>query len=186
MLYLPYSSIDRKEKSMAIRVVWKDSMYKKIEEMASKGLNDAQIAINLGAHPTTFSHWKRTKPELAMILDRAREPLITEVENALYERAIGFDAEDITIERSRNRKIVKRTKRKVAGDVKAMIFYLTNRAPEKWRFSNRIESVSGKNTDDAVDLSKLSDEQLAALSDIFRQMNEDEEQKEEETEDTEK
>lgn len=152
---------------------WNDKNLPRIEEWASKGLTDGQIAINLAVDKATFSYWKRTNPTLSLLLEKAREPVIQEVENALYKRACGLEVEDVTVERCRGKKIVKRTKRQVAGDVKAMIFYLTNRMPDKWRFSNKIEKVTTTDPDDTLDLTKLNDDQLAQLGKMIKKAHGD-------------
>ncbi len=146
---------------------YNDKLLPKIKEWAEQGLNDGQIAINLGVDVTTFSFWKRTKPEITILLEKARQPIVTEVENALLKKALGTIVEDITIEKCGRKKVIKKMKRTVPGDVKAMIFYLTNRQPDKWRFANKIEKVTGQKADDSLDVSKLTDEQLSQLNEII-------------------
>ncbi len=140
-----------------------------IDAWAREGLTDVQISINLGVDVTTFAYWKRTKPELSLLLERAREPIIREVENALYKRAIGYKYTETNVERTRRKKIIRKTLKEVPPDVKAIIFYLTNRVPSKWKFSSKIETATAKDPENEMDLSKLSDEKLALLEEAIRE-----------------
>lgn len=141
----------------------------KIVKMAESGLADWQIAHNLGVEKGTFVWWKRTHPELKLALERAREPVIQEVENALYKRAIGYDTEEVHIEKIGGRRRIKRIQRAMAPDVKAIAFYLTNRAPEKWKNTQKIElEGNGGVHIDSLNLSQLSDDQLNVLAEAVR------------------
>jgi len=148
---------------------YSDTKLTLIDAWAREGLSDAQISTNLGVNVTTFNYWKRTRPELALLLEKAREPIIREVENALYKRAIGYKFTEVNVERSRRKKIIKKTLKEVPPDVKAIIFYLTNRVPSKWKFSSKIETGPITDPEGEMDLSKLSDEKLALLEEAIRE-----------------
>ena len=79
-----------------------------IEGWAKEGLTDEQISRNLGISKVTFYKYKASCSELNELLKRSKEVVDYEVENALYKSAIG-------------------------GNVSAMIFWLKNRRPDKWR-----------------------------------------------------
>lgn len=79
-----------------------------IEGWAKDGLTDEQISKNLGISKVTFYKYKASCSELNELLKRSKEVVDYEVENALYKSAIG-------------------------GNVSAMIFWLKNRRPDKWR-----------------------------------------------------
>ena len=79
-----------------------------IEGWAKDGLTDEQISRNLGISKVTFYKYKASCSELNELLKRSKEVVDYEVENALYKSAIG-------------------------GNVSAMIFWLKNRRPDKWR-----------------------------------------------------
>ena len=63
----------------------------------------------------------------------SREEMDRQVEEALYRRACGYEAEDTVIEE--NEKGVKERSNRyhVPGDVRAMIFWLQSRWPEMWK-----------------------------------------------------
>ena len=79
-----------------------------IEGWVKDGLTDEQISKNLGISKVTFYKYKASCSELNELLKRSKEVVDYEVENALYKSAIG-------------------------GNVSAMIFWLKNRRPDKWR-----------------------------------------------------
>lgn len=79
-----------------------------IEGWAKEGLTDEQISRNLGISKVTFYKYKASCSELNELLKKSKEVVDYEVENALYQSAIN-------------------------GNVSAMIFWLKNRRPDKWR-----------------------------------------------------
>lgn len=79
-----------------------------IEGWAKDGLTDEQISRNLGISKVTFYKYKASCSELNELLKKSKEVVDYEVENALYKSAIG-------------------------GNVSAMIFWLKNRRPDKWK-----------------------------------------------------
>lgn len=79
-----------------------------IEGWARDGLTDEQIAHNMGISRSTLAKWKTEHKNISDVLKRGKEVVDYEVENALLNKALN-------------------------GDVTAMIFWLKNRRPDKWR-----------------------------------------------------
>lgn len=79
-----------------------------LEGWARDGLTDEQISKNMGVNPATLYRYKQNHSEICNALKKGKEVVDYEVENALLEKAKG-------------------------GDVTAMIFWLKNRRPGKWR-----------------------------------------------------
>lgn len=105
-----------------------------IEAWARDGLTDEQIAKNIGISRSTLSEWKKRFPDFSDALKRGKEVVDTIVENALLKKALGYTAEEIkTTYRSGEEfeKIV--TEKPIPPDAAALIFWLKNRCPEKWR-----------------------------------------------------
>jgi len=85
--------------------------------LLENGNTITSICAALGIDTSTYRHYRLTHPEFAQQVDdikKARELL---VEDALYAAAM-------------------------SGNVKAQIFWLCNRAPERWR-SARVEEITG-------------------------------------------
>lgn len=79
-----------------------------IEALASKGLNEEQIASALGIAYSTLRRHKGSNEQFQAALKKGKALGIADVSSALYDAA-------------------------VAGNVTAMIFFLKNRSPESWR-----------------------------------------------------
>lgn len=112
-----------------------------IEGWARDGLIDEQIAHNLGISKDTFYKYKREYPDFSNALKRGKEVADYEVENALFKRACGYSVKEVSIENSaKNGRKVTRTKKHIAPDTTAIIFWLKNRKPEQWN-ENRANSA---------------------------------------------
>ena len=79
-----------------------------LEGWARDGLVDEQIAKNCGITATTLYDWKKRFPKISEALKRGKEIVDYEVENALLQKAL-------------------------SGDTTALIYWLKNRRPGKWR-----------------------------------------------------
>ena len=106
-----------------------------VEGWARDGLTDLQISKNIGIAMSTFCDWKNKHPEFSEALKRSKEAADYEVENALFKKA-------------------------KMGDVTAMIFWLKNRQPRKWR--DKVSFV------DETQLAKL-DEMTTMIDQIRRE-----------------
>jgi hypothetical protein len=85
----------------------------KVEVVASMGLIDEQIAVILDISPRTLNYWKK-RPAFLQSLKRGKLKADFQITQSLYQKA-------------------------KAGDTTAMIFWLKNRQPEKWREKTQIE-----------------------------------------------
>lgn len=105
-----------------------------LEGWARDGLTDEQIAHNMGIASSTLYDWKKRHPEILEPLKRGKEVVDRQVENALLKRALGYEYEEVK-EKFEDGDITERTvtKKEVAPDVTAQIFWLKNRKPGDWR-----------------------------------------------------
>lgn len=110
-----------------------------IEAWARDGYLEKHIAKMLGVSETTFFKYKCEKPELSRALKVNKEIADILIENALRDRALGYEYEEKTSEKfigadgEISRSVEKTIIKKVLPDVTAQIFWLKNRQPEKWR-----------------------------------------------------
>lgn len=84
-----------------------------LEEWSTQGLYIKEIAAKMGISVTTVYDWMNKNPKIAAAIKKGRDKSIDMVENALFKSAIN-------------------------GNVTAMIFYLKNRAPE--RYKDRVDN----------------------------------------------
>lgn len=68
--------------------ITKDGLIK-LQGWARSGLTDEQIAKNVGVSRSTLSRWKETYPDIRDSLNKEKEVVDYEVENALLKRALG-------------------------------------------------------------------------------------------------
>ena len=93
----------------------------KVEVIASMGLIDEQIAVILDISVRTLNYWKK-RPAFMQALKRGKLKADFAVTQSLYRKAVGYEALDKY-----------KVRVKVPGDTTAMIFWLKNRQPDKWR-----------------------------------------------------
>ncbi len=67
-------------------------------------------------HPSTYRRWRNEDDDLDDLAEAAIQSTIQSVESALFKKALGKDT----------------------GHVTAAIFYLCNRAPDRWQHVNRV------------------------------------------------
>lgn len=145
----------------------------KLRAWARDGLNDEQIANNMGIVPSTLYEWKKKYSELSEALKRGKEVVDIEVENALLKRAKGYKYDEVTQELVAVRddegkvignelQITKIVTKEVQPDTTAQIFWLKNRKPAEWRdrqemdmnlntsqkFDDIVSQIGGKGLDD--------------------------------------
>lgn len=137
-----------------------------IECWARDGLTDEQIANNLGISKDTFYRYKKEHSDFSDVLKKGKEIVDYEVENALLERALGFQYKETTKERVYNAKeekyetvVTKEVIKYVAPDTTAQIFWLKNRKPKEWRDKQQIEHTGEINNP----FKELSTEELRQI-----------------------
>lgn len=92
---------------------------------ARDGLSNEQIANNIGITRETLRVWRKEHPAISAAIKKGKEVIDYAVENALCTKAL-------------------------SGDVAAMIFWLTNRRPDKWQNKRSFDGkVSGELAVDA-------------------------------------
>ena len=113
----------------------------KIEGWAKDGLNDEQIAHNIGIGVRTFYEWLSKYKQLKQVLKQSKEVVDREVENALLKSAIGYYLDEERIDSEGN---VYQVRRFVPPNTTAQIFWLKNRKPNEWRDKKQTE-LTGAN-----------------------------------------
>jgi len=77
-------------------------------ELASAGLIIAEMAAAWGVSATTVYNWQKAHPEFLAALKEGADTVDDQIEQSLYKKAL-------------------------KGDTTAMIFWLKNRRPNRWR-----------------------------------------------------
>lgn len=110
-----------------------------VQGWARNGLTNEQIAKNLGISIDRLYVYKNEHKEFTEALKKGREVVDFEVENALLKRALGYDYEEVKVEKSDKDgvKVIKTVKH-IPPDVGAAAFWLKNRKPTDWRDKREI------------------------------------------------
>jgi hypothetical protein len=106
-----------------------------VERWARDGLTEEQICKNIGVSVSVFNVYKKEHPELLDALKKGRDVAITEIENALFKRALGSNFEETKVSiRDVNGKQVKfteKTTKYLPPDVAACFILLKNKDKER-------------------------------------------------------
>ncbi|MDO5716389.1 MAG: helix-turn-helix domain-containing protein [Tissierellia bacterium] len=117
-----------------------------LEGWARKGLSMEQIAQNCGVVRKTLYVWQKKYPEIEEALDRGKEVVDLEIENAMYKSAMGYyvNEEKMIVEEKDGivQRRQERYKRYIKPEVAAQIFWLKNRNPEEWREKVQVEDTT--------------------------------------------
>ncbi len=105
------------------------------------GVDESRIIQLLSIAPEQFNYWKKHHPELEQALHGPTPQ--DQAEAALVKRALGFHLSEATAEEIVDKntgetlEILKRRTitKDVPPDVRALLFYLKNRWPERWENS---------------------------------------------------
>lgn len=125
------------------KTLFRRSMIEEVRKLAGLGMIMDEIAIFWGVHKRTVERWAKRHPEFRRALKEGRLIADNKVEKSLYERAIGFETTErhyeIEYEQDQAgavkamKKLKKEIVKQIAGDTTAIIFFLKNRRPDKWR-----------------------------------------------------
>lgn len=107
-----------------------------IEKWCRDGLSERQICTNLGIGHSAFNVYKKQYPELTDALKKAREVIITELENALIKRALGQTYEETKVSirdvGGKQVKFTEKTTKYLPPDVAAIYILLKNKDRGNW------------------------------------------------------
>ena len=113
-------------------------------ELCANGATDAELADEFSVSITTLKNWKSAHPAFLAALKLHKEAADQRVEASLYQRAMGYEHEEVDI-RVLNGEIVQTPVKKFyPPDTTAAIFWLKNRKPAEWRDRQEITGADGK------------------------------------------
>ncbi len=121
---------------------------------ARAGLTNEEIAGKIGISRSTLTEWKKKYKPIREAIDTGKEIADRMVEDALYRLALGytikvrkaFKLRNVTYKDGKREKEEERLETieedlHVKPDVKAIMFYLENRVPDRW--SRKAKEASG-------------------------------------------
>ncbi|EKQ57220.1 MULTISPECIES: hypothetical protein [unclassified Clostridium] len=115
--------------------IFDDKKLEDVKSLTKEGLTESELAKKLNISLKTLNEWKEIYPDLMRVIEESHEYYDDKVEQALLKRALGYEYEETEIVASKDGKTskAKKIKKEVPPDTNAIIFWLRNRNPKKWR-----------------------------------------------------
>ncbi len=116
------------------KTLYTKEMHDLVKAYARDGLTDKEICEKLNIGQTTFYAWQKRYPKFQKALKENKEKFDIKAVDALWKRVIGYDYyETETTEKDGKIVKTKKIKKHSPPDLTALIFWLKNRQPNKWR-----------------------------------------------------
>jgi hypothetical protein len=120
---------------------YRDEYAEQAEKLAALGATDQEIADFFEVDVRTVYRWKHTHPDFCQSLKTGKDVADERVERSLYQRAIGYEQEEVKIfmPSGAEEPVYAPFRAKIAPDVTAGIFWLKNRRGDSWRDKHDVE-----------------------------------------------
>ncbi len=109
------------------------------KKLCALGATDAELADFFEVAVSTIALWKVEHPEFSDALKLGKDVSDSRVEQKLYQRAMGYECDEVDI-RVVDKEIIQTPIRRIyPPDTTAAIFWLKNRKPKEWRETKAVE-----------------------------------------------
>lgn len=114
---------------------YRDEFAEQAAKLCALGATDIEIADFFDVDVRTVYRWKHDHDEFCQAIKAAKGAADERVERSLYQRAIGYEQEEVKIFMPSGAKnpVYAPFRAKIAPDTTAGIFWLKNRRPDEWR-----------------------------------------------------
>lgn len=112
---------------------YREEFDEQARKLCMMGATDKQLAAFFEVSEQTVNAWKVQHPSFFESLKAGKILADAEVAHSLYRRAIGYSHPEDDIKSVGGEIIITPTTKHYPPDSTAMIFWLKNRQPEKWR-----------------------------------------------------
>jgi transposase-like protein len=134
-----------------------------VKWMARCGKTQAEIAEELEISEPTLYAWAKKYPDFLKSLKESGGFIDSLVEDSLLKRALGYQVEEVEITETTRKdgtvkERVKRTVKYVDPHPTAIIYWLNNRQPERWRNRVEVDTEDKKEIRVIVGMEGLTDE----------------------------
>ena len=142
---------------------YQDAFADQAAKLCQLGATDQEIADFFEVDVRTIYRWKADNDEFCQSLKAGKESADDRVERSLYQRAIGYEQDEVKIfmQGGASEPVYAPFRAKVAPDVTAAIFWLKNRRSQEWRDVKHIDSKQQVTYE--YDLDSLPVEELERL-----------------------
>lgn len=118
---------------------YKKSYNEQAAKLCALGATDPQLADFFGVCDKTIDNWKTNHPEFLRALKESKAILDNKVVRSLFERAKGYSHPEEKVFCNNGEITTHETTKHYPPESTAMIFWLKNRQPEKWRDRQEID-----------------------------------------------
>lgn len=134
-------------------------MARQAAKLSELGATDQEVADFFDVDVRTIYRWKHDHDEFCQALKTGKAVADDRVERSLYQRAIGYEQEEVKIfmPAGAENPVYAPFRAKVAPDTTAAIFWLKNRRAADWRDKQEVQ----------VDGQHAVTHELAALPEVF-------------------
>lgn len=124
---------------------YRDEYAKQAEKLCLLGATDQELADFFEVDVRTVYRWKHDHDAFCQALKSGKSICDERVERSLYQRAIGYEQDDVKIfmPGGATEPVYAPYRARVAPDVTAAIFWLKNRRSAEWRDKQEIEHKGG-------------------------------------------
>lgn len=139
---------------------YKSEYAKQAEKLCTLGATDQELADFFEVDVRTVYRWKHDHEDFCQALKAGKDVADERVERSLYQRAIGYEQDEVKIFMPANapEPVYAPFRAKIAPDVTAAIFWLKNRRSSEWRDKQEVDHTSsdGSMTPTRVELVALT------------------------------
>jgi hypothetical protein len=161
------STEDRRHQNPGRPSVYKPEFADQARKLCLLGATDMEIADFFGVDTRTINRWKLKHDKFCQSLKSGKEQADDRVERSLFERATGYQHNEVDIRVVNGEIIQTPTIKHYPPDTVAAIFWLKNRRKDEWR-DTRQQELTGAGggpiqTEATLNVSNLSSETLAEI-----------------------
>lgn len=159
---------------------YSEELTNEICQYLREGDSQKLAAQKAGIAEDTFYEWMNTKTEFSERVKRAKEEfratIVGKLEASLWKRATGYEVTETEIEYVSGKdgepriKGQKTKKKHIIPDTGALIFALSNLAPEKWVNKQRVDTreITKEESELIASLEKVPKEVLCDIADLLQ------------------
>ena len=126
---------DEKGRPTKYKAAYNGQVYK----LCLLGATDKEIADFFEVTESTINLWKETYLHFSESIKKGKDKADTEIARSLFERAKGYSHKEDKIFNENGEPLIVTTIKHYPPDSTAIIFWLKNRQPKKWRDKTDIE-----------------------------------------------
>jgi hypothetical protein len=146
---------------------YEERFVKMAHEITLLGATMAELASILGVSASTVENWRKAYDKFDLAIRKGREIADAKVAKAMYRRAIGYSHPDVHVSSFQGQVTLTPIIKHYPPDVAAGKFLLTNKHPDKWQDTSKMESNSQHlHLHQNVDLSDISTEELEIMEKV--------------------